>query len=273
MTSHISPIDGSTSLVVLLADPIAHAKTPAAMSRYLAQSGFNAVAVPVHVAPERLEKVWNGLLATKNLGGAIIGAPHKADAARLCDEVQPTGKLCGGVNIVRFDSDRKTTGDAFDGIGFVRGLADKGRSFRGQDVIIVGAGGVAAPIAFACASEGPASLTIANRDHSKAELLVSRISAHFPELTVVAGPNDPREKSVVVNATSLGLRESDPIPTPVDQLEQTALVADVIMEPALTPLLVAARERGCIVHEGKNMMVGQILEFARFLGFGSNASA
>ncbi len=44
------------------------------------------------------------------------------------------------------------------------------------------------------------------------------------------------------------------------------LVCEAVVRDGDTPLLKAARERGCTVRHGQWMLYGQIVEIARFLG-------
>ena len=58
--------------------------------------------------------------------------------------------------------------------------------------------------------------------------------------------NDPAGYDLVVNATPLGMKRSDPLPFDVDAARRrTTFVGEVVMKQEITPLLQAARERGC----------------------------
>ena len=68
----------------------------------------------------------------------------------------------------------------------------------------------------------------------------------------------------MVNATPAGMREGDPLPVLADRLEPGMFVADVITAPEVTPLLQAARARGCGTQTGVGMFRAQqelILDF------------
>jgi shikimate dehydrogenase len=70
---------------------------------------------------------------------------------------------------------------------------------------------------------------------------------------------------MVVNATSLGMRLEDPLPVDVTRLEPHTLVAEIIMKPEVTPLLEAARQRGCAIHYGRHMLDCQVDLMTRFM--------
>ena len=96
--------------------------------------------------------------------------------------------------------------------------------------------------------------------------MIDRIALDFPDLKLVLGTDDPSGHDVVVNATSLGLRAGDPLPLNVECLAAWQTVAEIIMQPAETPLLVAAREKGCRVHFGAPMLACQVELMAAFMG-------
>ncbi|WP_433319450.1 hypothetical protein [Micromonospora chersina] len=69
-----------------------------------------------------------------------------------------------------------------------------------------------------------------------------------------------------MNATPLGLRPGDPPPFAVADLPARAVVADIIMSPADTALLRAARERGLAAHPGEPMLAHRIDAYLDFFG-------
>ena len=81
-----------------------------------------------------------------------------------------------------------------------------------------------------------------------------------------SGTDDPSGHELVINATSLGLRPGDPLPLNVERLTASQTVAEIIMQPAETPLLHAAREKGCRIHFGAPMLACQIELMAAFMG-------
>src|SRR3546814_140524 len=134
---------------------------------------------------------------------------------------------------------------------------------------MAGAGGAANAIAFGLVQYGVSRLTIANRTVAKAEDLKARILDIHPQARINIGTPDPSGHDIVVNATSLGLKEGDALPMDVSRLAASQLVCEVIMQPEETALLLAARERGCAVHYGAPMLASQIELMAEFLGVSS----
>lgn len=271
MTQHLPTpaareITGHTRLYGILADPIHHVKTPQMLNALMARENIDGVLVPMHVGADGLAALVAGLRALRNLGGVIVTVPHKTAMVDLCDEVTASARAIGAVNTVRRTADGRLIGEMLDGKGFVGGLIAAGLDPRGRSAYLAGAGGAANAIAFALAEAGVSRLTIANRTRAKAQDLADRLAAACPGLALTIGGPDPSGHELVVNATSLGLAEGDPLPLDADRLEAAQTVAEIIMQPEETALLKAAAARGCRVHPGRPMLACQLDLMADFLG-------
>jgi shikimate dehydrogenase len=266
-SSSTSPqIAGATKICAILADPIHQVRTPQAFNALMRQWNQDAVLVPLHVVPDKLETVIGGLRQTENLAGFAVTVPHKSAVLGLLDEASAHAHAVGAVNVVRREPDGRLVGDVLDGVGFVAGLRQKGIEPRGMSVFLAGAGGAANAIAFSLAEAGVASLGIWNRTRAKSEDLRARLLVLYPDLPIAIANNDPAGADLVVNATSLGLRDGDPPPLDLDRLQARQVVAEVIMKPVMTLLLLAAEGRGCQICLGAPMLDCQLALMAEFMG-------
>lgn len=259
-------ITGTTRVMFIMGDPIRHVVGTAVLNAAWGRLGRDLVTVPLHVTPERLADTLGMLRATPNVAGTGITIPHKIEALGLMDHLTEAARNVGAVNFVRRNTDGSLTGHNVDGAGFVAGLAEAGHDVRGRTVVLAGAGGVARAIAFAVAGAGAARLVIVNRSMDRAEALAQAVG-DWPGAagcTVVAG--GPIEAAdLYINGTSLGMRDGDPLPFDLACLVPGAVVAEVVMTPAVTPLLAAAADRGCRVVPGRAMLDPQADLVAAFL--------
>lgn len=263
----LSPLEitGHTRILAILADPIHHVKTPERINALVHASGIDAVMVPLHVNESDLSGVVGALRCIPNFFGCVVTVPHKTKAIALCDELSDEARQAGAVNVLHRMPDGRLRGGMLDGIGFVDGLRTAGIHTEGMSVYVAGAGGAASAIAFSLARAGVRQLTVANRSAEKAVSLVQRLRQGYPLIDVSVGSSDPSGHDLVVNATSLGMRLDDPLPLDTSKLKAGQIVAEIIMDPAETQLLKAARERGCLVHEGAPMLVNQVRHMAAFM--------
>ena len=264
----MTEITRKTKLYAIVADPIQQVKTPQWINKLLAQRGVDGVLVPMHVPPAALPACVAALRGMLNFCGMVVTVPHKTAIVQLCDEVSPAAALVGAVNVVRRESDGRIVGDILDGKGFVSGLCLHGIEVKNKRVFLAGAGGASNAIAFALAEAGVDRLTIYNRTPAKVEDMIARLSRVYPDVKLVVGTANPAGHDLVVNATSLGMAETDSMPLSVEGLTPEQIVAEIIIVPALTRLLAAAQAKGCRIHYGAPMLECQIELMADFMGAG-----
>jgi shikimate dehydrogenase len=68
------------------------------------------------------------------------------------------------------------------------------------------------------------------------------------------------------------MKPGDPPPVDVTRLAQSSFVGEVVMKTEITPLLQAARERGCRFQVGTDMLFEMIPAYIEFFGFGTTTS-
>jgi shikimate dehydrogenase len=260
-------ITGATRLYVILGDPIAKVRSPEAFNGAFERHGVDAVLVPVECAPADLAATVAGLKRVRNLDGLIFTMPHKAGGLALVDQVSETGRRVGAINAARHDAGGEWRGDMFDGQGFVRGLRRQDHEPRGRRVALLGADGAGRAIAFALAEAGVATISVHDLQPAKAVALAADLLSAYPALGPRAGAPRAGEFDLLVNATPTGMKSDDPLPCPVDGLGAGTIVGDVTTKPEVTPFLAAARERGCAIVSGRDMVEGQLGALFKFFGF------
>lgn len=258
-------ITGASRLYAIIGDPIAQVKSPEILNPLMAAAGTRAILVPMQIAPARLTEAVRGIQAIGNFDGFVITIPHKVRMLDLADAVLPTGRRIGAINAVRREPDGRWVGDMFDGKGFVAGLRKNGHEPKGRRALLVGAGGAGSAVAYALAEAGVTRLTIADVDRLKAEALARGVAEAFPASGATVGQADARDCDLVVNATPIGMKSGDPSPIDPAPFKPGMVVADVIILAHDTPLLAAARAKGCGLMGGRAMTEGQAEEMARFL--------
>jgi shikimate dehydrogenase len=152
----------------------------------------------------------------------------------------------------------------FDGVGFIDGLKAGGHEIAGKRILQVGAGGAGSSLLYCLAEAGAAEIRLADLDVIRAESLAAMVRKTFPDCQISVGTADPSGMDMAINATSAGLKVTDPLPMDVSKLTPDMTVVDIIMEPAETALLAAARKVGCRIQPGRPMMDFQVEAMSRF---------
>jgi shikimate dehydrogenase len=261
----IAPVlDGRTRVLAIIGDPIAQVKSPAGVTRALAEAGRNAVVLPIQVTSADVDAFIRGFGLAKNVDGIIATIPHKFAAYAHCASATERAHFLAAVNTLRRNPDGSWHGDAVDGVGFVDSMHAVGADPRGKRALVVGAGGAGSAIALALLDAGASALAIHDADAARRDALIARL-ASLRRAPVGAGSDDPRGFEVVVNATPAGMRAGDPLPVQVGRLAPTAFAGDVITAPAVTPFIEAARRLGCVTQVGGGMFEGVMKRIVAFL--------
>ena len=208
--------------------------------------------MPAHVAPSDLAAWLAGVSLAKNVDGIIVTVPHKFACFDLCATASDSARFLHTVNTMRRNANGTWHGDMFDGLGFVQAMRDNGCQPEGKKALLVGAGGAGSAIAHALVMAGASQLAIHDEDVKRGTTLVDRL-ASLNKAPVTHGSPDPAGFDIVLNATPVGMKEADPYPLDVSQLAASMFVGCVITAPAITPLIAAARAKGCATMTGAHM--------------------
>ena len=271
-----TPIDATTRYCAVYGHPIKHSASPAMQNAGLAALGLNWRYLAFDVSPDCLEQAINGA-KVMNFVGLNLTVPHKLLAVGMVDVLDESARRWGAVNTIRFEGKHSTGtwqplcdwedpppqirshGFNTDADAIVRALReDLGLEVAGAKVLLVGAGGAGRTAALKLAAENVRELFLVNRTQSKAQKLADEIREHSPAVQVSLGyPLGPVD--LVLNATSIGLKEADDLPLDESSfsLNQTTAVYDMIYRPAETPLLKRARELDRRSANGLGMLLYQ----------------
>ncbi len=262
-------LNGDTRIIAHVGYPTTTFKSPMIYNPWFDERGINAAVVPLGVRSEDFARAFPEICRFTNFHGALITMPHKIAVIGLIDEVSTSVKVAGSCNAVRRDGEGRLAGDMVDGEGFVRGMAQRGRSLKGAQVLVVGSGGVGSAIAASSAAAGAAKIGRYDMSQAAMEALAARLRQNYPRLEVSLGSNDPAGFDVVVNATPLGMKAGDPMPIDVSRLSSSSYVGEVVMKQETTAFLAAARAKGCETQIGIDMLFEQIPAYLEFFGFPS----
>jgi shikimate dehydrogenase len=240
-------IAGTTSLVGLIGDPVAHSLSPRMQNVAFEACGLDWAYVPLHVQSAGLADALRGLGAL-GFVGANVTIPHKLAVCKLCNELSEVAARGGSVNTVIVREDGTLFGTSTDGLAVTSAVEPVG-----ADVLMLGAGGAAQALAAALVDAGIASLTISSAERT--EELAAFVRALAPKLEVreLAWPPSGEQAQIIINATPI--KDELPVPPHADQQ-----VVDLAYTPdgLATALIAAARQAGCsTVVDGLEVLVRQ----------------
>ena len=241
-------LNGSTQLVGVFGSPITHTASPAMHNAAFAALKMNWAYVALQVEPQNLRQALLGI-RDMNFRGVNLTVPHKLLAIDIVDEVDAAARKLGAVNTVVVEAG-KLRGFNTDGYGFSKAIKEEfDMTLKGKRILILGAGGAGRAIAAQCSLEGAAKVIIANRTPGR---LPDTIQLDATNVGRVIGETD-----LIVNATSVGLKEGDSLGLPSSLFTPKHAVYDTIYRPAETELMRLAIDAGAKVSNGLGMLLHQ----------------
>ena len=255
-------------LAGVIGQPIAHSKSPQLHGYWLRRYGIKGHYIPMDVGRADLKDV---LATLPKLGfvGLNVTIPHKETVLHLADIVTDRAALIGAANTLIFRKDGRIHADNTDGSGFMANLRQNAPHWlpTSGPAVVFGAGGAARAVVAALIEVGVPEIRIANRTRPRAEALRADFGAKLTVFDWVQAANMLEGAATVVNTTSLGMAGKPDFRVPLDALEKTALVTDLVYAPLMTQLLLDAKDRGCTTVDGLGMLLHQAAPgFERWFG-------
>ncbi|MDW8240159.1 MAG: shikimate dehydrogenase [Acidobacteriota bacterium] len=251
----VRQIDQDVNIAGVIGNAVQHSLSPLLHNTAYQHRSLNWVYLPLQVTD--LSAFMRDFVRRStrrmnwHLRGLSVTIPHKVEAIRFVDALDPVAEQVGALNTLVMDGER-IIGYNTDVEGAMRPLRQR-IQLRDARVVVLGAGGAARAVCFGLQREG-ARVTVLARDVTKAADVARQFNASVDTLSALARyPHD-----VLINTTPVGMQDADPVtPVPTDLLIPGTVVFDLVARRDETPLLEAARAAGCAVIGGVEMLVYQ----------------
>jgi len=255
-------------LLGVLGSPIKHSAAPFMHEAAAAAVGLRAQYRLIDIAGADQAKLRLIMEGVRLLGfsGINVTFPYKETVVPLLDSLTESAAAIGAVNTVVV-RDGKLIGHDTDATGFVRAFSEVLGAPGEAPVVLVGAGGVGAAIAFAMADLGARELRLVDTTIEKAETLAERLRGRIVVRVFADLAEALRGAGGVINGTPVGMLPDRGTAVPGELITGTMWVADAVYWPLWTPLLQAARSRGARVMTGRELSIYQAVDaFRLFTG-------
>jgi shikimate dehydrogenase len=254
-------VSGKTLLCGVIGDPIEHTLSPVMHNAAFKKLGLDFVFLAFRVKSSEVENALKGM---RGLGirGLNVTMPNKDEVIKYLDALDQTAKFLGSANTILNDNG-KLLGYSTDGAGAVEALKNNGVQLKGKKILVLGAGGAAKAIAFACARDAEETV-ILNRTAEKAMKFAEALNQKFNK-KAVGGALSSRnlekkisQADVLINATSTGMwpQENQSL-VPSKWLRPDMTVMDIVYNPLETKLMKDAKAASAKVISGVEMLIYQ----------------
>lgn len=255
-------ISGKAKVCGLIANPVEHSLSPMMQNFYAEKTGVDFVYVPFHVKHEDIGAAITGAYAL-NLAGMNVSVPHKQHVIPYLSHMDDDARAIGAVNtLVRTEDGYK--GCNTDSAGLHRAMREAGIAIKGQDCILIGAGGAAKAAAYLLVKEGARIVYILNRDAGRAQALAEEFNTRFSGQSLVPmALSDygkiPAGSYLAIQSTSVGMDpavDSAPIEDPAFY-QNIHTGVDIIYTPMKTRFMQYVTEAGGKTMNGLTMLLYQ----------------
>lgn len=258
-------IPEETSLYGLVGYPVSHSLSPLMHNTAFKELGLKREYRLFPLKENELEAFFKDLHDPDcPVAGINVTVPYKEKAIKYLDSLSPFVQKTMAVNTVVIHPKKRTLhGHNTDGPGFLAHLTELKFNPSGKRVAILGAGGACrALISVLCLlPERPHSIRLYDVQKEKASGLLLDLGKRL-DVGIVKVVDSIDELNIeladlLVNATPVGMKETDPCLVSGDLLHQNMLVYDLIYNPAETKLLGLAKAKGAQTSSGLGMLFYQ----------------
>ena len=235
---------------LVIGNPIEHSLSSKLHNHWIKKNNIDAVYDKKQLNENDIEgtilKVRNG-----EIDGINVTVPFKKSVILYLDQLTPLANKTQSVNTI-YKEKNKVIGHNTDVGGFELGLKRINYNVKNKKAFILGAGGVVSSIILALKKMGSSKIILSNRTKEKAKDL----KKIYSDLEIIDWGETP-DFNVIINATSLGLKNHDEIKLDYTDIGSNKLFYDVIYNPRQTKFLSKAKQFGNQIENGKMMFVYQ----------------
>jgi len=235
---------------LVIGNPIDHSLSPKLHNYWIKKYKIDAVYEKKLLNNNEIEDLIFNIREEK-IHGINVTVPFKKIVIPFLDELSEEAKISQSVNTI-YKKDNKIIGENTDIEGFKLSLEKTGQEIKNKKALILGAGGVVPSIIIALKKMQIEKIYLSNRT----ELKTKELKKKFPEIEIIKW-GDTLDFDVIINATSIGLKEEDEININYQKISKNKFFYDVIYNPPETNFLKNAKKHGGITKNGKMMFIYQ----------------
>ena len=235
---------------LVIGNPIEHSLSPKLHNYWIKENNIDAFYDKKKLEENDLINIISDV-KKKKIDGINVTVPFKRSVIPFLDELSLEASETQSVNTIYLNNG-KVIGHNTDIAGFELAIKFTKYDISNKKIFILGAGGVVSSIILSLIKMKTSKIMLSNRTKKKAEDLKSL----FNDLEIVDWGEVPYF-DMIINATSLGLKNEDEINLDFSDIEPNKFFYDVIYNPNETNFLKKAKALGNRTENGKMMFIYQ----------------
>jgi len=234
----------------VIGNPIEHSLSPKLHNYWLKKNNIKGIYEKKKLEENEIKEIIKNIKDDK-IHGLNVTVPFKNCILPFLDQLTPKAIISQSVNTVFKEAD-EVIGDNTDIGGFELSLKHFNHNLKNKKIFILGAGGVTSSIIIALKKCGVSKIALSNRTEEKA-LNIKKIHS---DLEIIEW-GKITDFDIIINTTSLGLKNDDEIKLDFSNIGTNKLFYDVIYNHTKTKFLEKGEKLGNKILNGKMMFIYQ----------------
>ena len=235
---------------LVIGNPIEHSLSPKLHNHWFEKNNINAIYNKKQINEIDIKDIISELRNEK-INGINVTVPFKQSIIPFVDELSAEANNAQSVNTI-YKENNEVIGHNTDTGGFELALKRINYDVKNKKIFILGAGGVVSSIIIALKKMEAFKIILSNRTKQKAEDL----KKIYSDLEIIDW-GQITDFDMIINATSLGLKNNDQIQLDLSKVGKGKLFYDVIYNPTKTNFLLEGEKKGNQTENGKMMFIYQ----------------
>ena len=239
----------------IIGNPIKHSLSPLLheywFKKYNIDAEYSIVEASNEDLPKIIKKIKDG-----SYSGFNVTLPFKQKIINYLDLIVNDAEVTGSVNTLLLDNNKRVVGENTDVFGLQAAYLKEIENNINKKALVIGAGGVSPSVVLSVQKSGIRNISITNRTKEKCIFLKNR----FKFLNIISWENlvsEIKNFDIIINATSLGLKNSDEFNFNFTNTKKDVVYIDTIYNPLETKTLKHLKEEGKKVFNGLDMFIYQ----------------
>ena len=239
----------------IIGNPIKHSLSPILhnywFDKYKIDASYSIIEIENSELPKLINRIKN-----KDIIGINITLPYKQKIVPHIDVLINDAEITSSVNTVFLDDKGTIVGENTDVFGLQAAYLKEVDNINRKNALVIGAGGVSPSVILSLKKCGVKNISIVNRTEEKCIFLKKK----FKYLNIISWPNlknELKNYDIIINATSLGLKNGQDFNFNFDQVKNSLIYIDTIYNPLETKTFKYLKEKNIRVFNGLEMFIYQ----------------
>ena len=205
----------------IIGNPIKHSLSPVLHNYWFDKYGIDASYSIIDAEEGNLKNIIDKI-RNHELTGINVTLPFKQKIINQTDKIINDAELTGSVNTILLDKDR-IIGENTDVFGLQAAYLKEIDNCLSKNTLVIGAGGVSPSVILSLQKSGVKSISITNRTYEKCKFLQKKFN-YLDILQWDRLENEIKNFDIIINATSLGLKNGDDFKFDFKKLKEMSFI-------------------------------------------------